>query len=232
MDRRSVRFGVFDLDLRTGELRKKGCLVHLEEQPFQVLAMLLQNAGELVTRDELQARLWSNAVFVDFEAGLNKCVAKIRAALGDLAESPRYVETLKRRGYRFIAAVETIGHEASPPIAASPTAAVSPVTACAVRLIKGEDSVALSEGSHVIGRDPAAAVWIDSPVVSRRHAAVTLADGCLGIEDLGSRNGTFVNGVQVTARVPLAHGDKIDIGPASLTVYIATSQTATAPVND
>jgi TolB-like protein/DNA-binding winged helix-turn-helix (wHTH) protein/Flp pilus assembly protein TadD len=100
-----LRFGVFELDLQAGELRKHGLRVRLQEQPFQVLAMLLEHAGEVVTREELQKNLWPADTFVDFDHGLNKAINKIREALGDSAESPRFVETVSRRGYRFIAEV-------------------------------------------------------------------------------------------------------------------------------
>ena len=93
-----LRFGLFEADLRTGELRKGGVRIRLQEQPFQVLAVLLTRPGDLVTRDELQGRLWTADTFVDFEHGLNKAVNKIREALGDSAESPRFVETVPRRG--------------------------------------------------------------------------------------------------------------------------------------
>src|SRR5215467_423714 len=101
-----LRFGVFELDLRAGELRKRGLRVRLQEQPFQVLAMLLEHPGEVVTREELQKKLWSADTFVDFDHGLNKAINKIREALSDSAESPRFVETVARRGYRFLAEVK------------------------------------------------------------------------------------------------------------------------------
>src|ERR1700729_1219462 len=101
-----LRFGVFELDLRAGELRKHGLRVRLQEQPFQVLAMLVEHPGEVVTREELQKRLWPADTFVDFDHGLNKAINKIREALGDSAESPRFVETVSRRGYRFLAEVK------------------------------------------------------------------------------------------------------------------------------
>src|SRR6202142_3473884 len=101
-----VRFGVFELDLRAGELRKHGLRGRLQEQPFQVLAMLLQHPGEVVSREELQKRLWPADTFVDFDHGLNKAINKIRDALGDSAENPRFVETVPRRGYRFLADVK------------------------------------------------------------------------------------------------------------------------------
>ena len=100
-----VRFGTFEVDLRAGELRKAGVKLKLTGQPFQVLAILLEQPGEVVTRDELQKRLWPDT-FVDVDHNLNTAINKIREVLGDSAESPRFVETLPRRGYRFIAPVE------------------------------------------------------------------------------------------------------------------------------
>src|SRR6266568_1424167 len=107
-----LRFGVFEVDLRAGELRKHGLKIKIQEQPFQVLAMLLENHGEVVTREELQKRLWPADTFVDFDHGLNKAINKIREALSDSAESPRFVETVARRGYRFI--VEVKAADAAP----------------------------------------------------------------------------------------------------------------------
>src|SRR5271156_4330849 len=103
-----MHFGVFELDLRAGELRKYGLKVRLQEQPFQILAMLVEHPGEVVTREELQRKLWPADTFVDFDHGLNKAINKIREALGDSAESPRFVETVTRRGYRFLAYVKIV----------------------------------------------------------------------------------------------------------------------------
>jgi TolB-like protein/DNA-binding winged helix-turn-helix (wHTH) protein/Flp pilus assembly protein TadD len=105
---RRLRFGIFEVDLHAGELRKHGLRVRLQEQPFQVLARLLEHPGELVTRDELQKRLWPADTFVDFDHGLNKAINKIRDALADSAENPRFVETVARRGYRFLADVRVV----------------------------------------------------------------------------------------------------------------------------
>src|SRR5439155_14785056 len=103
-----IRFGAFDIDLRSGELRRKGLKVKLQEQPFQVLAMLLEQAGGVVPREELHKKLWPADTTVDFDHGLNKAINKIRTALGDSAENPRFVETVARRGYRFIAEVVVV----------------------------------------------------------------------------------------------------------------------------
>jgi DNA-binding winged helix-turn-helix (wHTH) protein len=104
---RVARFGVFELDLAAGELRKSGVKLRLQGQPFQVLALLLERAGQVVTREELRQKLWPSDTFVDFDHGLNTAINKVRDTLGDSATSPRYVETLARRGYRFIAPVES-----------------------------------------------------------------------------------------------------------------------------
>ena len=101
---RTVRFGLFEVDLRAGELRKNGIKIKLQEQPFRVLVTLLQRPGDVFTREELHRELWPTDTFVDFEHGLNAAVKRLRDALGDSAENPRFIETLPRHGYRFIAA--------------------------------------------------------------------------------------------------------------------------------
>jgi len=106
----AFQFGVFELDLKAGELRKQGVKVKLQEQPFQVLATLLEHAGEVVTKDELRQRIWAADTFVDFDHGLHSAIGRLREALGDSSESPRFIETLARRGYRFVAPVKVIGN--------------------------------------------------------------------------------------------------------------------------
>jgi DNA-binding winged helix-turn-helix (wHTH) protein/tetratricopeptide (TPR) repeat protein len=109
-----LRFGTFEVELRSGELRKKGVRLKLQDQPFQVLKLLLHRSGELVTREELRTEIWSADTFVDFDNGLNTSINKLREALGDSADSPRFIETLPRRGYRFIAPVTADGREFVP----------------------------------------------------------------------------------------------------------------------
>src|ERR1700692_205888 len=99
------RFGVFEVDVRSGELRKQGVRIKLQEQPFHILTVLLQRPGEVVTREQLRSENWPADTFVDFDNGLNTAINKLREALGDSAESPRFIETMPRRGYRFIAPV-------------------------------------------------------------------------------------------------------------------------------
>src|SRR5882757_6753881 len=103
-----IRCGAFEIDLRAFELRKHGLRLKLAEQPFQILALLLERPGEVVTREEIRARLWPGDTFVDFDHGLNNAVMRLREALADSSDRPRFVETLPRRGYRFIAPVEEV----------------------------------------------------------------------------------------------------------------------------
>src|SRR5437588_12036279 len=100
-----LRFGVFEVDVRSGELRKQGVRIKLQEQPFQVLAVLLQRPGEVVTREELRSQNWPPDTFVDFDNSLNTAINKLSEALGGSADNPRFIETLARRGYRLIAPV-------------------------------------------------------------------------------------------------------------------------------
>ncbi len=103
--RRKIRFAEFEIDMHTAEVRQNGRRFVLQGQPFQILAVLLERPGELVTREELKKRLWPSDTFVDFDRSLNKAVNRLREALSDSAETPRYIETLPRRGYRLIAEV-------------------------------------------------------------------------------------------------------------------------------
>src|SRR5918993_4681475 len=106
LERRSPnikRFGTFEVDLRARELRKGGIRIRLQDQPFEILAAMLERPGEIVTREELQQRLWPAGTFVDFEHSLNAAIKRLRAALGDDADTPEFIETVPRRGYRFVA---------------------------------------------------------------------------------------------------------------------------------
>ncbi|MGA2848849.1 MAG: winged helix-turn-helix domain-containing protein [Terracidiphilus sp.] len=111
---RRYRFGAFEADVATGELRRQGLRVKLNAQPFQVLVMLMERRGELITREEISRELWPDGTFVDYEHGVNSAINRIREALGDTAGNPRFVETLARRGYRFVAPVERIGPDETP----------------------------------------------------------------------------------------------------------------------
>ena len=130
MNNEKIRFGPFELDPKAGELRHGRRRVRLQERPLKMLVALLATPGEVVTREELRARLWPAKVFVDFDNGLNNAVNKLRTALGDSAAKPEYIETVGRRGYRFIGSVAAAE---TPPVQTSPPRALDPVAAAATR---------------------------------------------------------------------------------------------------
>ena len=159
MQPRIVRFGPFEVNFTTGELRKKGMRVSLQPQPFEVLSMLLEEPGRLVSRDQLASRLWPGDVFVDVDHGVNKAINKLRAVLDDAGAAPRFVETLPRRGYRFIAPVTPLPESADDGRSAS-------------RFLCEGRTILLAFGTHIIGRDEAAEISSDSQTLSRRHARI------------------------------------------------------------
>ena len=141
-----VSFAGFTADLRSGELYKNGVKVRLERQPFQVLAILLERPRELVSRDELRNRVWPQDTFVDFDHALNTAITKIRVALGDDADNPRFVETVPRRGYRFMAALEPLVVTPQP---APPKEQIKPPKP---RWSKHKATIALTACVLVVGR--------------------------------------------------------------------------------
>jgi TolB-like protein/DNA-binding winged helix-turn-helix (wHTH) protein len=179
-----ARFGIFEIDLLSGELRKRGIKVKLHEQPFKVLAMLVERPGEVVTREELRDRLWASDTFVDWDLGLNSAIMKLRAALGDSAENPRFIETLPRRGYRLIVPVERIlnGKDASQAELSAVNLPEGPHTASDNAPSMSSDETQMSAAGSVIELAPAPAAGPAS--VSKRRgtrwaratvAATTLA---------------------------------------------------------
>jgi len=138
------RFGIYEADASSGELRKSGLRVRLQDQPFQVLLVLLQRPGEVVTREELRQRLWPADTFVDFDHGLNTVMNKLREALSDSASNPRFVETLARRGYRFLAPVEHLDAPRSTPSVPGEADAQTPAPApCSPQLSSPASSVSV-----------------------------------------------------------------------------------------
>src|SRR5271170_8114163 len=107
-----VRFGTYEVSLQSGEVRKSGLRIKVQQQPMKLLEILLERPGEVVTREELRGRIWTNESFGDFDQAVNIAIAKLRSALGDSAENPRYIETLPKRGYRFIADVSVVDVDA------------------------------------------------------------------------------------------------------------------------
>ena len=145
---RVFRFGLYEADAAAGELRKNGRKLKLQEQPFRVLVLLLERPGAVVTREEVRQALWPADTFVDFDHGLNTAVNKLRDALDDAASNPRFIETLARRGYRFIAPVELVGGEPAPVMASAP-AAPRPALAGRLSLLTHPDDVPTAPRSIV-----------------------------------------------------------------------------------
>jgi DNA-binding winged helix-turn-helix (wHTH) protein len=210
----SFRFAEFELDVEAFALRRGRDRVKLEKLPMEVLILLVSEAGALVSRGKLQA-LWGSDVFLEHDAAINTAIRKIRHALGDDADKPRFVETVVGKGYRFIAPVGRPG-------------AQSPFPSFFVA--RGKREYMLKAGENVLGRDPAAAVYIDHASVSRRHARISIeADGAI-LEDLNSRNGTFLDGQQVGGPTTLTHGAVIGLGPVTLTFRVQAAPPSTLPV--
>jgi DNA-binding winged helix-turn-helix (wHTH) protein len=168
----------------------------IELKLMEVLVHLAGRPGELVSKRDLMDAVWQVEVISD--GTLTRAVALLRKALGDDARHPQYIETIPKRGYRFIAPVETPG-EAPPP-------------GLRFKLETPEGEIALTEGDNLIGRDPDATVPIDIGGVSRRHAKIVVNGTDVTLEDLGSKNGTYLRGKRVQKPTRLAHGDEIRIG--------------------
>jgi DNA-binding winged helix-turn-helix (wHTH) protein len=211
-----VRFGPFELDAATRELLHGGRRVHLSPKSFDLLQILVEQRPALVTKAELQDRLWPDCVVL--EANLGNAVAEIRKALGDDSRSPRFVATVSRRGYRFSADTLVIGAED----------AVRPQAAVRWWLVWKEMMLPLSEGANIVGRKPNSAVWMDAGSVSRVHAQIAIAGGRATVEDRGSTNGTYVNGARITARHPLVDGSTVTFGSEEA-VFREWSDTAAPP---
>jgi DNA-binding winged helix-turn-helix (wHTH) protein len=218
-----IRFGPFILDLDTRLLTQAGCQVHLSRKAFDLLAALVVERPNVLAKETLRRRLWPDTFVAD--ANLSNLIAEIRDALGDRARTPRYIRTVHGFGYAFCADV-------TPVPAGSASAALPPV--CWIEW--GTRRFPLPPGEHIVGRDPGAGVRLDASTVSRRHARLTVTAGGTVLEDLASKNGTFREGVRVTAAVQLADGDAIAIG--SVLVRFLTSragdstETQEAPARD
>jgi DNA-binding winged helix-turn-helix (wHTH) protein len=238
--------GVIELDLKRYEVRLSGRALKLEPHPRDLLILLLQRAGELVTREAIAMHVWGSDVHVDAEQGINTAVRKIRRALREDPDRPVFLETVVGKGYRFIgscsrtdSAGATIAGEAAG-AAGDDEAGVRGIDARGVaggsdpgccHLIWQLRVIPLVPGSTLVGRDPNSTVHIDSSSVSRRHAEIAVVESGLTIEDLRSKNGTFVNGAKIDALVRLADYDTIQIGPAILTCRVPSAGGSTLTVD-
>jgi DNA-binding winged helix-turn-helix (wHTH) protein len=194
-----VAFGEFTYDSALRELSSRGQRVHLSPKAFQLLGYLLANRPRALAKEDLYAHLWPDT-FVE-EANLKNLVVEVRSALGDDRRAPRFIKTIYGYGYSFIGGV-TAGDETGN---------------CFLRYFSRH--LPLIEGENVLGRDPTCTPIIDELDVSRYHARITVSGDTATIEDLGSKNGTFVAGVKITGPAPLAPGSEIRLGETPLTFH-------------
>ena len=210
-----VRFGMFVLDSETRELLRGDDRVPLSPKAFELLSLLVAHRPKAISKSELQERLWPTTFVV--EKNLANLVSEIRDLLGDDRTNPRYIRTVHRFGYAF--------RETVPSDEAGRSARRSGEVSFRVKWIGGR--VTLEEGEHVIGRDPDADVFLNSSGVSRRHARITIRARQATIEDLGSKNGTFVADQRLVGSKALIDGDLIGVGSVQLTFRIVETPTST-----
>lgn len=208
-----LRFGECEFDPDTREVFRGGKPVHVSPKAFALLAVLIERRPKAVSKQELHKLLWPDTFVSD--ANIPNLVAELRETLGDDAQEPRIIRTVQRFGYAF-------------PAEAPEELLYRGATSC--RLIWGDREIALRPGENVIGRDETSVLWIDHARVSRRHARIRIDESDAVLEDLGSKNGTFLRGERIQAPEKLADKDLITIGPASMIFRILehTGSTATA----
>lgn len=211
--RLAVSDWVFDSDTR--EVIRKGRPVPLSPKAFALLELLIRHRPKAVSKAEIRKHLWPDT-FVS-AANLANLVVELRARLGDDARRPRVLRTVSRFGYAFAAEG-----------AAAPDARSDLSRPFACRLVWGPREIALDPGENLIGRDRDSVVWIDDGSVSRRHARIVVDETGAAVEDLGSKNGTFIRGQRIEKPVRLADRDAIKIGPASMTFRLFQKTGSTA----
>lgn len=207
----AYRFGEFQLDGDTRQLLRDTTVVHLTPKAFQVLEALAAAAPRALSKSELQDCVWPGIFVV--EANLQHLVAEIRKALDDDPRAPRYVRTVHGFGYAFREPV-------------TKAASRSGAFVCRLRWDGGRST--LPQGEYIVGRDPKADVVIDSSTVSRHHARIRVADGDVTIEDLGSKNGSYVGDRRIRGTLALTDGDDVRIGMVAVNVRISAVVTSTA----
>lgn len=200
-----VAFGTFTFDTDTRELMEAGARVHLSPKAFDLLRLLLERRPAVVGKRELMDHIWPGT-FVS-EASLSVVVSEVRQVLRDDSRQSQFIRTVHRVGYAFSGAVQVLTRASHLP---------GPADHQPCWLTHDDRSVALEPGENVVGRDPRSAVWVDVSGVSRRHARIDVGPAGATIADLASRNGTFVGGERVTGSRPLADGELIEVGAATL----------------
>jgi DNA-binding winged helix-turn-helix (wHTH) protein len=210
-----VRFGGFVLDSDTRELLRGDARVPLSPKAFDLLSILVADRPKAISKSDLQERLWP-ATFV-VEKNLANLVGEIREAIGDDPSDPRFIRTVHRFGYAF--------REALPRAETRGSASRGGEIFFLVKWANGR--VTLDDGAHVLGRDPDVEILLNSSGVSRRHALITISAGRATIEDLGSKNGTFVGDQRVDGSRSLGDGDIIGVGSVKLTLKVLQKPSST-----
>jgi DNA-binding winged helix-turn-helix (wHTH) protein len=216
----AYRFGQFRYDSGRRGLSQDGVEIPLRPKTRELLVFFLKNPRRLLTAEEIVGKVWPGLAVSD--SALHFQIAELRKALG--ASGGAFVRTMLREGYRWEAAVRPVADR--PIRSATGPGDVRPPSR--FRLVLGAREVPLSEGENVLGRDPEGVLWIDDSAVSRRHARIVVGGGKARLEDLGSKNGTFVRGKRVTKKTLLADGDEIRIGPEPI-LFRAVSPPTTLP---
>jgi DNA-binding winged helix-turn-helix (wHTH) protein len=208
------RFGGCELDTETRELLRGGKRVHLSPKGLQFLELLLENRPRALSKADIHERLWPGTFVTD--GTLTSVLAEVRAAIEDDAQEGKFVRTVHRFGYAFS------GTAVEKKAASNRAGRTGSVPRYAFRLFCGPREIALEEGESILGRDPDATVFIDHVSASRRHAQITIAGGTATIEDLGSKNGTRVDGERIETAASLADGSQIRIGSVRMDFRIFT----------
>ena len=216
-----ARFDRFTVDSESRQLVGDGAAIHLSPKAFDLLCLLIAARPNALSKADLHARIWPGLFVVD--ANLSVLVAEIRRALGDAAHESRFIRTVHRHGYAFCA-------EATDLRPGNAGRAGEPIPKA--WLVWKERVLLLVEGENVIGRDPHCNIGIDVPGVSRRHALVVVAGDVVEVEDLGSRNGTFVADTPVTARRSLHDGEMLQVGPVEMQfrLWLDANAKGTVPI--
>jgi len=204
-----VHFGEWRLDPDARQLFRGNDAVHVSPKAFELLKLLVERRPRALSKAELHNIIWP-ATFVS-DASLAQLVSEIRAAIGDDAHEPRFLRTVHGFGYAFAADAIDISAPSSAP----------PLSGITYWLLFGTRDIRLSQGENVLGRDPAAAVWLESLRISRFHARIVLTGDEASLEDLGSKNGTYLRDQRIAEPARLQHGDKIRVGPFSLTFHVS-----------
>ncbi len=212
-----IRFGECVLDPDTRELLLRGTPVHLSPKGLQFLELLLANRPRALSKTEIHEKLWPGTFVSD--GTLTSLLAEIRSAIEDEAKEPRFVRTVHRFGYAFSGPAEAVRPS---PAGRAPRVAY--------RLFWGPREIAIEDGETVLGRDPDATAFIDHTSVSRHHARIVIAGQQVTVEDLQSKNGTFLGGQKLVSVTPLSDGDELKLGSVAMKfrIFPLSGSTATA----